>query len=70
MKKTAADIAAMMRENDVSPEVMRHYLKVNAGTRRGVYTCPRCSRSIEVEVNLWDGSTVCPVCENDIILSV
>jgi hypothetical protein len=41
--------------------------KNESGASRRKSTCPRCGKFIEVEVNS-DGSSVCPFCENGIIV--
>ena len=59
-------IADLMQSFGVTSTELRSWARKNAGTTRKRTTCPRCGKWIEVEVNNFDGASVCPVCENDI----
>lgn len=43
---------------------------MSENTIRRSYTCPRCKEWAESEVSLMDGYTVCPLCENEIVIPV
>jgi len=66
--RSASDVADLMQHYGISAADLRNYARKEAGTTRKIVTCPRCGKSIEIEVNNFDGSSVCPVCENDIII--
>jgi ssDNA-binding Zn-finger/Zn-ribbon topoisomerase 1 len=66
--RSASDVADLMQHYGVTPDELRAYAKKNAGTTRKVVICPRCGKSIEIEIENFDGSSVCPACENDIII--
>jgi len=61
-------IADLMQSMGITAADLRAWAKKDAGTHRKLTNCPRCGQSIEVEVSNYDGSSVCPVCENDIIV--
>lgn len=61
-------IADLMKMFGVSSEELRAWAHKNAGTSRKRVTCPRCGKWIEVEINNFDGTSVCPACENDIVI--
>jgi ribosomal protein S27AE len=63
-------IADLMQFYGITADELRAYYRKNAGTSRKTTICPRCGKSIEVEVNNFDGSAVCPVCENDITIQI
>jgi len=63
---SSADVADLMQHFGIRADELRVWAKTSAGTTRKLVTCPRCGKSIEIEVNNFDGSSVCPVCENDI----
>lgn len=65
---SAADVADLLQHFGVTAEDVRAWARQNAGAIRRTVTCPRCGKVIEVEVNTFDGSAVCPACENDITI--
>lgn len=62
-------IADLMQSMGITAAELRAWARKDAGTSRRITVCPRCGKSIEVEVNNFDGSSVCPVCENNIVVS-
>jgi uncharacterized Zn finger protein (UPF0148 family) len=61
-------IADLMQMFGVSADELRTWARHNAGTTRKSTTCPRCGKWIEVEINNLDGTSVCPACENNIVV--
>lgn len=67
---TAADVADLMTRYGVTADDLRKYARSQAKTKQMCYQCPRCGKIVDSQVNLFDGSTTCPNCENDINVDV
>jgi Zn finger protein HypA/HybF involved in hydrogenase expression len=67
---TAADVADLMTRFGVTADDLRKYSRSKANTKQMYYKCPRCSQVCDSQVNLFDGSTTCPACENNITIDV
>ena len=57
-------IADLMQSLGFTAADLRKCARKDAGTSRKRTNCPRCGKFIEIEVNNFDGSSVCPACEN------
>jgi hypothetical protein len=67
---TIKDVADLFEKFGVTADDLRQYQKEKAGVRRRKYTCPRCDNYVESEISNYDNSTVCPSCENDVIVDI
>jgi DNA-directed RNA polymerase subunit RPC12/RpoP len=67
---TAADVADLMTRYGVTADDLRKYARSKAETKQMTYKCSRCFKICESQVNLFDGSTTCPACENNINIDV
>jgi DNA-directed RNA polymerase subunit RPC12/RpoP len=65
---TAKDVADLFEKFGVTADDLRQYQKEKNGTERLKYTCNRCGNRVESEISNYDNSTVCPGCENDVIV--
>ena len=67
---TAADVADLMTRFGVTANDLRNYARSKADTKQMSYQCSRCGKICDSQVNLFDGSTTCPSCENNIHVDV
>jgi uncharacterized OB-fold protein len=67
---TAADVADLMTRYGVTAEDLRQYARSKAETKLMTYKCSRCGTLCSSQVNLFDGSTTCPYCENDVNIDI
>ncbi len=67
---TASDVADLMTRYGVTAQDLRQYARSKAETKQMTYQCNRCGKICESQVNLFDGSTTCPACENTITIDV